>query len=251
LRNHALNARLAAIASRIKRDGFAFVPQVEMLDLLPQVALGVWSQFAGAWKDLGPDLYMADGGRYRRRRYAVYRLTATTLERQGHQPHYQSRDYNVLNGGVQRWFKPIAKTVAESPVTVAVLDMCQALFSGLEAKAAREDRHVELHQFRIEPAADEIGYPTPEGLHRDGVDWVCVLLVSRSNVEDGVTRIHDDEGRELGAFTLSAPLDAVFLDDRRVLHDVTAIRRLDSHRPGSRDVIVITFKKPADTPAAA
>ncbi|MFP5433366.1 MAG: hypothetical protein ACLGIM_09650, partial [Alphaproteobacteria bacterium] len=30
-----------------------------------------WHAFAASWNDLGPDLYMADGGRYRRRRHAV------------------------------------------------------------------------------------------------------------------------------------------------------------------------------------
>ena len=50
---------------------------------------------------------------------------------------------------------------------------------------------MELHQFRIEARAGQIGQPTPEGLHRDGVDWVLVVLVDRRNVESGVTSIYD------------------------------------------------------------
>jgi hypothetical protein len=244
-----LNAQLAGIAARVDSCGFAFVPQAEMLSLLPQMALDDWSQFAATWNQLGPDGYMADGGRYRRRRYAVYRLKARSLERQPHQPHYQSRDYNRLNGGIQRWFEPVTEAAAQNPVTLAMLELCQMLFSGLETNAARE-RHVEMHQFRIEPAADETSYPTPEGMHRDGVEWVCVLLVGRSNVEDGVTQVHDHQGRELGAFTLSNPLDTVFLDDRRVLHGVTGVQRIDSYQAGFRDVFVVTFSGPGG-PAAA
>jgi hypothetical protein len=77
---------------------------------------------------------------------------------------------------------------------------------------------VEIHQFRIEADSGQPGLPTPEGAHRDGVDWVCVLLVNRCNVSSGITQIFDPEGRSLGEFALTNPLDAVFLDDRRVLH---------------------------------
>lgn len=38
--------------------------------------------------------------------------------------------------------------------------------------------YVEAHAFRID-TSDGIGRPTPEGAHRDGVDFVAVLLVGR------------------------------------------------------------------------
>jgi 2-oxoglutarate-Fe(II)-dependent dioxygenase family protein len=46
-------------------------------------------------------------------------------------------------------------------------------------------------------------------------------------VASGVTQIFDPEGRPPGEFTPD-PLDAVFLDDRRVFHGVTPIAPLDS-----------------------
>ena len=51
--------------------------------------------------------------------------------------------------------------------------------------------HVEIHQFRIEARSGQDGQPTPEGMHRDGVDWVLVLLVSRVNIASGETSIGD------------------------------------------------------------
>ena len=30
-----------------------------------------------------------------------------------HQPHYQGLDYNTLNGGIERWFKPIADEIGD------------------------------------------------------------------------------------------------------------------------------------------
>lgn len=188
---------------------------------------------------------MADAGRYRRRRYAPFCLTPAIAARRPHQPHYQSSDYNRLNGGIQRWFAPITDTVAGSPVTMGVLKLCWELFSSLTAGIAPTERHVEMHQFRIEPGPDSDGCPTPEGVHRDGVDWVCALLVRRTNVEHGVTHIHDNLGKEVETLTLAEPLDTVFLDDRRVMHGVTDINRVDCTRPGFRDVLVVTFRTSA------
>ena len=50
---------------------------------------------------------------------------------------------------------------------------------------------IEMHQFRIEPSPRESGKPTPEGMHRDGVDWVFVGLIARTGVAGGVTGIGD------------------------------------------------------------
>jgi hypothetical protein len=61
-----------------------------------------------------------------------------------------------------------------------ILEYCRALFGRLapetDALAHRG------HQFRIEARPGEQGKPTPEGMHRDGVDYVLVLLVDRRNI---------------------------------------------------------------------
>src|SRR5437762_12569246 len=78
-------------------------------------------------------------------------------------------------------------------------------------------------------------------MHRDGVDWVLVLLVSRVNVQRGETSIHDLAKQPLGSFTLTEPLDAAFTDDNRVFHGVTPVTPLDPAQPRHRDVLVVTF----------
>ena len=59
----------------------------------------------------------------------------------------------------------------------------------------------------------------------------------------GVTDIFDPAGGALGSFTLLEPLDAVFIDDHRVFHGVTAIEPVDPTRPAYRDVLVVTFRR--------
>ena len=88
----------------LHRDGFAHAEAAAMGEVLASRGLADWQGFADSWNDLGTDTYMADGGRYRRRRYAAFSAGAGGLRRKPHQPHYQSRDYNALNGGIARWF---------------------------------------------------------------------------------------------------------------------------------------------------
>jgi hypothetical protein len=236
--------RLATIARTVQRDGYAFVRAPEMRVLLESAGLRDWDRFAASWGDLGVDMYMADGGRYRRRRFACYRATQEAMARKPHQPHYQSRDYNPVNGGIERWFEPVTDAIGAHPAMSAILTACHALFNRLTPAEMRPPAwHVEVHQFRIETGPGQVGQPTPEGMHRDGVDWVLVLLVDRVNIASGETTIADLAKSPLGSFTLSDPLDAAVTDDNRVFHGVTPVTPLDPDRPGHRDVLVVTFRR--------
>lgn len=219
--------------SALKDDGFV---RFEAAETKALIGAQDWDSFAESWNDLPLDGFMADGGRYRRRRFAAFAAQPGEVTRKPHQPHWQSRDYNPLNGGVQRWFEPVTDAIADHPVTQGTIR------AGLELFGAGP-WHVELHQFRIEARAGEAGQPTPEGAHRDGVDWVIVMLVDRQNVDSGVTDIFAPDGTSLGSFTLTAPGDAVFLDDHRVLHGVTPIRPHDLAQPALRDVLVVTYRR--------
>lgn len=236
------------LAERVATTGFAFVQAPDMRTLLARHgALSDWPAFAASWSDLALDTYMADGGRYRRRRHAVFTVDAKGgIARAPHQAHYQSLDYNRLNGGIARWFEPIKPEIGDSPSLRTILESCRVLFGALSPAVPRW--HVELHQFRIEARPDMLGLPTPEGLHRDGVDHVLVLLVARHNIAQGTTTIHALDRTLLGSFTLTQPLDAAIVDDARVYHGVTAVEPIDPQQPACRDVLVVTFRALAGNP---
>ena len=220
----------------LARDGYARVAGDTMMTLLAATEPD-WRAFAHSWNDLGPDLYMADGGRYRRRLHAAFHCEHGSFTRKPHQPHFQSRDYNVLNGDVQRWFDPVAQATIDNDVMQAIFAFCASSFD----TAGVRPWHVEMHQFRIETGEGQVGRPTPEGLHRDGVDWVFVMLIERRNVREGVTRIGAPDGAPLGEFTLATPGDSILIDDRRILHGVTEIHAIDPARAAWRDALVVTF----------
>jgi hypothetical protein len=229
----------------LRREGYAFLEAAEARALAEgRGSLVDWNEFAASWNDLYLDPHMADGGRYRRRRHAVFTLGADgALRREPHQPHWQGVEYNPLNGGVERWFEPVTDDAGSSASLRSLLALCGAVFGRLAPQAAAW--RVEMHQFRIEARPGEAGHPTPEGPHRDGVDYVLVLLITRRNIEQGTTVVYDLQRRELGSFTLTRPFDAAFVEDARVYHGVTAVTPLDPEQAAYRDVLVLTFRAQA------
>ena len=226
----------------LRHDGFQFVPAAAMRAVLGE--LGDWETFVASWNDLPWDEYLAQRGRYRRRRHAVFYATRdSAIERAAHEPHYQSVAYNPLQGGIERWFEPITPEVSHGKTLTSTLRVCRQIFSSLAPEVARW--RIEVHQFRIEARLDLAGQPTPEGMHRDGVDYVLVLLVTRRNIASGTTTIHALDHRELGSFTLTDPLDAALVDDARCYHGVTPVEPENPAQPAYRDVLVVTFRKKA------
>ena len=231
---------LARLRARIVERGYDFEPASAMRRAL--AGLADWDAFAASWDRLSPDTHLPEGHRYRRRRHATLSAGAgeRIARREAHQPHYQAREYNRLVGGIERWFEPIEDAILDGATFRRVLGFCLELFAPLQPQAAW---HIECHQFRIEARGDAAGQPTPEGVHRDGVDYVLVMLVRRENIASGTTTVHAMDGRLLGSFTLAEPLDAALVDDARVKHGVTAVTPVDAGRAAYRDVLVVTLRR--------
>ena len=235
----------AELLGSIRSTGFAvFDAAFPHAEISALVAADDWASFAASWHDLPRDDHMADGGRYRRRRYGVFAMVAGTIKLAQHQPHYQTVDNNPLNGGIERWFAPLVPAVSDGPTLRRLIALCHDTFAALVAETP--SWHVEVHQFRIEADETMRGNPTPEGMHRDGVDYVLVLLVNRVNIDSGTTTMADQSGRQLGAFTLTHPGDCVLLDDHKVFHGVTAVTPVDPDKLAYRDVLVVTFRNSAE-----
>ncbi len=191
-----------------------------------------------AWDDLPPDEHLRDGGRYRYRRHASYRLESDRLEDVPHRAHWQSLDYNALHGGMMRWFAPIGDDTREQPAWGRILT---SLGGVCDVVRGPERWSIEAHQFRID-TGDGIGRPTPEGAHRDGVDFVAVFLLARHLIRGGETRVFEADGPTGLRFTLEAPWSLMLMDDPRVIHESTPIQPLEEGVTGHRDTLVITYR---------
>jgi hypothetical protein len=226
----------AALLPTMREHGYAVLAP-DAVAALCDVPLAGLDALKGSWDDLRPDEYLLDGGSYRRRRHACFVVDGDRFERAPHRAHWQSKDYNALHGGLRRWFEPIEEAVADSAAWSRLLLGLSAQISQL--KGARP-WHVEAHQFRID-TSDGIGRPTPEGAHRDGVDFVAVLVVDRSGIRGGETRVFDANGPDGQRFTLEQSWSLLLLDDARVIHESTPIQPA-GEGGGHRDTLVLTWR---------
>lgn len=201
-----------------------------------------WQTLTASWNRLPPDAHLKDGGHYRRRRHACYvqELPSGALSQTAHRAHWQPTDYNALHGGFERWFDPVEPAVAQAPAWLELLASLGRLFGQVKPVTRW---FVEAHQFRIDTVGG-VGRPTPEGAHRDGVDFVVVLMVARRGVKGGETRVFDAHGPNGIRFLMQEPLTALLLDDERVIHETTPIFPADGddQPSGVRDTLVLTYR---------
>lgn len=231
----------ATLTAAIADHGFLHLEGTRMAALLGD-ATAALPDFVASWARLETDTHMRDGGRYRQRRIANFAAEPGIPGhvRGEHRPHFQAVVHNTLNGGVDRWFAPIEDAIGHNAALNALLDLGRDL---ADALAGAQRWFVEAHQFRIEAAPGAPGYPTPEGVHQDGVDLVIIAMLRRENLAGGETLVAALDGRPLAQFTLREALDSAILDDRRVRHGVSPIEPVDPTQPSARDVLVLTWKR--------
>ncbi len=230
------------IGNCIERDQHAQVPAHEF-SFSP--ALQESSDvFRRDWDRLEPDLYMADGGSYRLRRYGLYQLAAGT-GRLSHIPgasFYQSSKTNPLNGGERRHFSPLAADTTNNPF---LSELIRFDFAQLTSKKHIEDDWlVGVHQIRILATTGVTGNPTPEGIHRDDESYTAQHLIARHNISGGINYFYgsgpEPARRPHAVWKQESYFDSYYFD-RSLWHSVSPITSGDSEGDGHRDVLLIDF----------
>jgi hypothetical protein len=223
------------LAQGLRADGFV-VASAETVAELARVPVGDLQTLSQYWEGLPRDPYLKDGGRYRFRRHASYEIKKESLTLVPHRAHWQSVDYNALHGGIERWFEPIQNPLTSNLAWQSLLLGLGQILSGLKPV---NTWFIEAHQFRID-TTDGIGRPTPEGAHRDGVDFVAVFLLDRVGIKGGETRIFDAQGSAGLRFTLTQPWSLLLMNDERMIHESTPIQPVGDY--GYRDTLVLTYR---------
>jgi len=227
-----------APAQALQAQGFALLAPLE-LAALTTVPAAVLDRWLPLWEQLAPDEYLRDGGRYRSRRHGcfIHEVGSGALTLAPRRPHWQSTDYNALHGGIDRWFEPLEDTLVQDRHWSQLLRSLGKLFAGFGDTGRW---YIEAHQFRID-AGDGVGRPTPEGAHRDGVDFVAVIVVNRQDVKGGETRVFQADGPLGMRFVIELPWSALLLDDARVIHETTTIQ--PTGPVAVRDTLVLTYRR--------
>ena len=223
------------LAEALRTNGYV-VASAETVAEVSKLSISDLEGLTQFWEGLPRDPYLKDGGRYRFRRHASYEIKGNHLNLVPHRAHWQSVDYNALHGGLERWFEPVQEKLLNDSTWQSLLLGLANMLSGLKPVTTW---FVEAHQFRID-TTDGIGRPTPEGAHRDGVDFVAVFLLNRVGIKGGETRIFDAGGSAGLRFTLAQPWSVLLMNDERMIHESTPIQPLGNY--GYRDTLVLTFR---------
>jgi hypothetical protein len=242
-------AREAAL-NELRSAGYALLAPAAAVSVLA-LDPGVLTALAASWERLPRDAYLRDGGHYRARRHSCFTYTPASgvLAPVARRPHWQPTTYNALHGGLLRWFEPLEPQVADAGAFRCLLAALGSFFAQLQPV---ERWSIEAHQFRIDTHGG-IGRPTPEGAHRDGVDFVAIVLVRRGAVRGGETRVFEAQGSRGVRFTMEQPWSMLLLDDARVIHETTPIQQESAGLPDSapaaapqsasvRDTLVLTYR---------
>ncbi len=223
------------LTDALRSEGYALLRPLDVAHLAG-CSLDELQALVPSWDRLELDNYLKDGGRYRRRRHSCFVDNGDTLEQTPHRAHWQPVEYNALHGGMHRLFEPVEAGTVANPAWERLVRALGAVCSRVRGQ---QPWYVEAHQFRID-TADGIGRPTPEGAHRDGVDFVAVILIKRTGIKGGETRVFEAEGPAGKRFTMLEPWTLLLLDDAAVIHESTPIQPLAEH--GHRDTLVLTWR---------
>lgn len=229
---------MAEVVERLAREGYAILTAAGASAAL-QFSFQALHGLPDSWSRLPRDAYLRDGGRYRSRRHScfVQELSSALLSPVPRRPHWQPRSYNALHGGLERWFEPIEPQVLSAPAWTQLVTSIGHLFAAVNGV---ERWYIEAHQFRIDTESG-IGRPTPEGAHRDGVDFVALVLIERQGIHGGETRVFDAHGPSGVRFTMTEPWSMLLMDDARVIHETTPIQPIGA--TGFRDTLVLTYRE--------
>ena len=202
--------------------------------------------FRQDWEHLELDPYMADGGKYRLRRYGLYQRSAATgqLTYIPNASFYQSIKINPLNGGEHRHFAPLAADTVDNPFLRELIrfDFAQLTLD----KPIEDDWLIGVHQIRIRAIPGVPGKPTPEDTHRDDETYTAQHLMSRHNIDGGINYFYGS-GREPTAPAQAVWKQQSYFDsyyfDRLQWHSVSPIVCGQHGGEGHRDVILLDFVK--------
>ncbi len=197
------------------------------------------TQYQPFFDDLGPDQHhpAAQGGRTRR--LAQYHATFDPVTKSAVLTKLKTQlflqgETNKLTGHIEREFEDIAtdmKPYIENGFGVVDENWSLAPYP--------KEWLVKVHMVRVHAKPATRGVPVPEGLHKDGADFVVMGCVARQNVKGGISQIHEEEDAPPVYGVTLMPGQALVVDDREVFHMVTPL--IADSDEGYRDMILMGF----------
>ncbi|MFB2975461.1 2OG-Fe dioxygenase family protein [Microseira sp. BLCC-F43] len=187
--------------------------------------------FKGFFRDLPVDPYIK--GNYRSRRLSRFKISGSELIKLPHGYFFQSKNYNPLLGGVKREFAEVDDAM------IKLDEFKKLIFEFSHYCKLNPGVEIGVHQIRTSCSPDNFGNPAPEGIHRDGCEFVGIFAVDRENIAGGETHLYVAKKEKPVFNKILKPGELLLVNDREFFHFTTPIKPL-SPGLGTRDVFVLT-----------
>lgn len=173
-------------------------------------------------------------GNYRLRRLSRFTVSDDNkLIKLPHGCFYQSKNYNRLVGNTKREYEELddelIKLDAFKTLILAFSDSCKL----------HPEAEIGVHQIRITCSPTNYGNPAPEGIHRDGTDFIGIFSVDRENIQGGETHLYTEKKEKPVFSKVLNSGELLLVNDHEFLHFTTPIKPIAECK-GTRDVFVLT-----------
>ena len=145
----------------------------------------------------------------------------------------QSKTYNPLAGDIRREFAELDDRL------IALDNFKQMIFAFFDSCKIHPEAEIGIHQIRIAGSPHNFGNPAPEGIHRDGTDFIGIFSVDRTNIVGGETHLYLAKKEQPVFNKVLQPGELLLVNDHEFFHFTTPIKP-ESEGVGTRDVFVLT-----------
>jgi hypothetical protein len=199
-------------------------------------------QYSRFHEDLGQDEYHPKeiGGRTRRlaQHYMTYDQKSEVIKitRLKTQPFLQG-EYNKLTGSIER---PFEDHFPETDMKPFIRYGFGEIISRWPNEKNENEWLVNCHLIRTHAFEGQVGNPAPEGIHRDGVEYIIMGCVGVKNISGATSTLYRDESANSNIYTYTLmPGEALLVNDRELMHGVSPVIAEDN--PAYRDMILMGF----------
>ncbi len=226
-------------------DGYSLVRATELY--IPDVLRQAWLSLSIDYADLPVDAYLPNNGKYRFRRYGRFYFVPTSEEllRLPHEDYFQDTDINAVTGGIVRKFPPLLDTTFENEF---LHELIRFDFRHLPVPDATKNDawDVHVHLIRVTANADIDGHPTPEGIHKDGAEFVTVHLAELVNADGGEISIYDNDKHLLSTHQLKQVMDFYIFNDEILWHGADPITPKNGTHQAIRSILTFDYHHAPD-----
>lgn len=172
-------------------------------------------------------------GNYRYRRLSRFIVSGNELIKLPHGYLFQSKEYNPLVGDIKREFAELDDALIElesfRKIVLAYSDSCKL----------HPEAEIGVHQIRTTCSQSNYGNPAPEGIHKDGTDFIGIFSVARENLQGGETHLYTAKKEKPVFSKVLNPGEMLLINDHEFFHFTSPIKPT-SDKEGIRDVFVLT-----------